>query len=613
MKSNRMSVGNAEELRGILSRIDGRGYRAYQELRGSYSLGRFALEIAHVQGDPYAPPSRLHVRIPPAQAGFATAAQESPARRLGFEDYLGRALAGAIERASAHELGVDAHGQEMLRRTAVRIRPGTLEARLSVELPAAGRRIRGRASARILCDQLPIVLAAALRSEALGAAALRRHQDTAEDHHALRACLQREGWVAFIADGAILPRRAGHDDRPLTAAGRTPVVPLRAPPELAAEVRLPHVGRVRGLAIPRGVTLLVGGGFHGKSTLLDAIARGIYPHVPGDGREQVASDPATVKIRAEDGRAVTGTDIRVFIGELPFGRATDAFTTQNASGSTSQAANIIEALEAGARVLLLDEDTSATNFMIRDEPMRRLLRPGQEPITPLLDRVADLYRERGVSTVLVVGGSGEYFRVADRVIQMDQYVPYEVTARAREIVGAMSAAGHGSVSAPPAGSAAAAMPGSESRGGDGSGFAPPAAARRLSLEAYRQRIGPKGPRVKAQGIHRILAEREEIDLVACEQLVSGSQTRTLAQILERLLEGESRDPAWRARANGFTPEEIQHTLDACGEDLLDRASRFPRGDLALVRGYEVVAMLNRLRKLSVSREQLREQRTGVES
>jgi predicted ABC-class ATPase len=568
-----MRVLTTEDLRRTLQRIDGRGYKAYQDIRGTYEVGAYRVEIARVQGDPYAPPSRVHARITLGDAGFVGAPEEPRPRRLALEDFLGRSLSAAIRHAGTRDVAVDGFGQEILRRTTVRLRHDHLEARLFVHLPAAGRRILGRRAQAILLDLLPQLLSSALERGSLDVVALAAHQDAVEDYRFLVETLKREGWVAFVANGSVLPRRAGHDDRPLVADGLTPVVPFQSPPELAAEVRLPHAGAVRGMAVQRGITLLVGGGFHGKSTLLEAISRGIFPHLPGDGRERVAADPATVKVRAEDGRAVTRTDISPFIGDLPYGRSTQAFSTQNASGSTSQAANIIEALEAGARVLLLDEDTSATNFMIRDEPMRRLLRPGQEPITPFLDRVQSLFRNRGVSTVLVVGGSGEYFRVADRVIQMDRYVPQDVTIRAREI-------------------AAQGPPTDEP-------FPEQIRERRFDLQDYRRRIGPKGPRVKAHGTRRIVAEREEVDLSACEQLVSSSQARTLGEILERLIEGGGEDAVWRHLADGFTPADIERVLAEFGEDDLDRLSRFPRGDLAEVRGIEVIAMINRLRALAV--------------
>ncbi len=566
-----MKIHTRDELDGSLGRIDGRGYKAYQDLRGLYDFAPYEIEIAHVQGDPYAPPSRVHVHVNTADAGLARWAESSDPRRLALEDFLGRSVARHIQARGLRDIGIDRHGQEILRRSCVRLSGGHLEIRLAVHLPAAGRRILGRAARRILLTDLPALLRVAVEGQSLVPQAVEIHQNACEDYVVLVERLREQGWIGFVADGSVLPRRAGHDDRPLEPNEETPVVRFEAPSSLAAEVDLPHAGRVRGLPIPPGVTLLVGGGFHGKSTLLEALSRGIYPHIPGDGRERVAAEPEMVKIRAEDGRAVTRADIRPFIGELPFGRSTAAFSTPNASGSTSQAANIVEALEAGARALLLDEDTSATNFMIRDEPMRRLLKPGQEPIIPFLDRVRNLYRDRGVSTVLVVGGSGEYFRVADRVIQMDRYRPVDVTERARSI-------------APPAVD-------------DPRPFPPAGMPRRLTLEAYQRHVGPKGPRVKVPGITRIVVEREELDLGACEQLVSVSQARLVAAVIERLLGGRGRHSAWAGLQGTWTPAGVRSVLEELGDALLEAASAHPRGDLAMVRPLEMVAALNRLRQL----------------
>ncbi len=566
-----MKIHTRDELDGSLGRIDGRGYKAYQDLRGLYDFAPYEIEIAHVQGDPYAPPSRVHVHVNTADAGLARWAESSDPRRLALEDFLGRSVARHIQARGLRDIGIDRHGQEILRRSCVRLSGGHLEIRLAVHLPAAGRRILGRAARHILLTDLPELLRLAVEGQSLVPQAVEIHQDACEDYAVLVERLRERGWIGFVADGSVLPRRAGHDDRPLEPNEETPVVGFEAPSSLAAEVDLPHTGRVRGLPIPPGVTLLVGGGFHGKSTLLEALSRGIYPHIPGDGRERVAAEPEMVKIRAEDGRAVTRADIRPFIGELPFGRSTAAFSTPNASGSTSQAANIVEALEAGARALLLDEDTSATNFMIRDEPMRRLLKPGQEPIIPFLDRVRNLYRDRGVSTVLVVGGSGEYFRVADRVIQMDRYRPVDVTERARSI-------------APPAQD-------------DPRPFPPAGMPRRLTLAAYQRRVGPKGPRVKVPGVTRIVLEREELDLGACEQLVSVSQARLVAAVIERLLGGRGRHSAWAGLQGTWTPAGVRSVLEELDDDLLEAASAHPRGDLAMVRPLEMVAALNRLRQL----------------
>jgi predicted ABC-class ATPase len=569
-----MAKPDNHNLLSILRRIDGRGYKAYQDIKGVYQFETYDLEIAHVQGDPYAPPSRVAIAI---DLGATDLSEFTGERRrlLGLEDYLGRSLARQIHQSGSRDISIDRYGQEMLRRTSVRIRGDHLEVRLFIQLPASGRRIRAPQAEQIFFSDLPTILERALLVGPEDRAAIMAFQNTLEDYLCLQDHLAARGWIAFIADQSLLPRRAGHDDRPLSEGAEPPPVRFESPSEFAATVPLPHGGEVRGMAISTGVTLLVGGGFHGKSTLLDAIARGIYPHIPGDGRERIAANPLTLKVRAEDGRAVTGTDISAFINNLPFNRSTIAFTTQNASGSTSQAANIIEGIEAGAEVLLLDEDTSATNFMIRDEMMRRLLKPGQEPITPFLDRVGNLQTTFGVSTILVVGGSGEYFKVADRVIQMDRYRPVDVTAEAQAICGGKTT----------------------SRAAE---FTPTLdGIRRLRLDRYRRKFGPKGARVKAVGTARIVAIKEEIDLCACEQLVSPSQTRFLCEILTRLLEGRGGDSAWRDLYDGFTPSRIREILVQLGDEQLDRSSYWLRGDLAEVRALEVIAALNRLRELKV--------------
>ncbi len=195
---------------------------------------------------------------------------------------------------------------------------------------------------------------------------------------------------------------------------------------------LPHHGTITGMGIPKGITLIVGGGYHGKSTLLKALELGVYDHVKGDGREFVITDPTAMKIRAEDGRSITNTDISMFINNLPNGKNTVSFDTEDASGSTSQAANVVEAMETDSSLFLIDEDTSATNFMIRDELMQRVVLRDQEPITPFIERIRELYERYGISSIIVAGSCGSYFHPADHIIQMDQYVPKDITTAAKD-------------------------------------------------------------------------------------------------------------------------------------------------------------------------------------
>ena len=207
---------------------------------------------------------------------------------------------------------------------------------------------------------------------------------------------------------------------------------FQSPDTYRVSFELPHQGMITGMGIPKGITLIVGGGYHGKSTLLKALELGVYDHVKGDGREFVITDPTAMKIRAEDGRSITNTDISMFINNLPNGKNTVSFDTEDASGSTSQAANVVEAMETDSSLFLIDEDTSATNFMIRDELMQRVVLREQEPITPFIERIRELYERYGISSIIVAGSCGSYFHPADHIIQMDQYIPKDITTAAKD-------------------------------------------------------------------------------------------------------------------------------------------------------------------------------------
>src|SRR5918911_1470382 len=420
-------------LPATLDRIDRKGYGAYKDLQGSYGLEEFTLFIDKVQRDPFAPPSLVRVRT--RENRFDLNLFNNAVRRVAFEDFLTRSVERVLRRAVKGNRGSGGSGsikiqhasQVVLPRTSMVVNPGSVEARMAVGLPARGRTVDARAARAMLLEELPRVAREALTPTGVDRGAARAHVETVEDADHLRRQLPELGLVAFVADGAVLPRESGASDRPL----REGAVPFESPEELRVAVRLPNRGEVSGMGIPEGVTLVAGGGFHGKSTLLSALSWGVYNHVPADGRELVVTGGDAVTIRAEDGRSVGGVDISAMIGDLSGGRSTRDFSTPNASGSTSQAANIAEALEIGTSLLLVDEDTSATNFMIRDERMRELVE--KEPISPFIDLVRPLHRFLGVSTVVVVGGVGDYLDVADRVILMEDYEPSDATPHAREV------------------------------------------------------------------------------------------------------------------------------------------------------------------------------------
>ncbi len=569
------ALRDAGELGALLGGLEGRGYKAYTAAAGAWAFDGFTLVVDHVQGDPFAAPSRIRVLVPPGTAALPHGSFANPSRALGTSAFLARALAAAAHDAPrvrgsgrSGEIEVEAPGQEVLLQTAVRVDGnGAVEARFGVGLPARGRRILGAQAGTLLTEAVPSLVRGSLLASAHEEAELLLHAEANEDADRLRAQLRDRGLIAFVADGAVLPRRSGVDDRPLEIEA---VVPFRAPPSLSVTLEAPNAGPLTGMGVPEGVTLVVGGGFHGKSTLLRALETGVYNHRPGDGRERVVSDADTVKVRAEDGRAVTGVDISGFIDGLPLGQDTHAFTTPNASGSTSQAATIVEALESGARVLLVDEDTSATNFMIRDRRMQALVPKEGEPITPFVDRVRELHRELGVSAVLVLGGSGDYLEVADNVVAMRRYEPHDVTERARIV--------------------ADEHPTGRERE-TGSPILRPA-ARVLDPASLDPRRGRRPAYVKVPDLRTLLFGRETLDLGAVEQVVCRGQIRAIGRALALLaheLDG---------RPNGI-PEAldmIEEKVAAGGLDVLD--DRLP-GDLSAFRRHELAAALNRLRALRV--------------
>jgi predicted ABC-class ATPase len=567
----RETVQPAGRLRETLRRIDGRGYRAYRDCEGAYAFDGFTLLIDHAQADPFAAPSRVRVRVEADVAGFPAGCLSTKTREVAFRDFLARAFAAAVDaigpgrRGSGRsgQIAVARPGQEVLERSSVVVAPeSAIEVRFTVGLPARGRTVLGREAEEVFFEDVPALVRASLLYAAVDADALDRHLAVSEDADHLRSALRDRGLVAFVSDGALLPRASGVEDRPLRDG-----VLFVSPPSLRVTVDLPNRGAVTGMGVPAGITLIVGGGFHGKSTLLRAIERGVYTHIPGDGREYVVADPAAVKVRAEDGRRVEKVDISPFITGLPDGRDTRAFSTENASGSTSQAANIMEALEIGARVLLIDEDTAATNMMIRDRRMQELVADEQEPITPFIDRAQALYRDLGVSTVLVIGGSGDYFDIADTVVSMQAYRPEDATARAKAI-----AARH-------------APDRIASRKGDFGTF-----RRRVpdagSIDASK---GRREEKVAADGVRGIRFGVHEIDLSAVAQVVDPAQTAAIAHALlrtKRLMDGTR------------TLDEVVRAVAAeVAEDGLDTLAPHPVGGLAAFRPFELAAAMNRLRTL----------------
>ena len=428
---------SASDLRNLLNKIDHRGYPAYKDTKGQYQFEGYVLSIDHVQGDPFASPSKLSVLVKGSAARFPKEYYGGKCQRVALQDYLTRQFGSAAERFAFKAKGsgksgliaVSRCGQEILERTACQIdsKTGDILLRMEVGFPANGRTINARELIKILFDFLPECVNRSLFFQTADKKKLKELIELSEDQQYIREKLSELGLAAFVANGSVLPRESGVSAKPMRGA-----TSFHSPKEMEVTLDLPHRGKLSGMGIPKGITLIVGGGYHGKSTLLKALELGVYNHIPGDGREYVITDSTAVKIRAEDGRSIKKTDISMFINDLPNGKDTKHFYTEDASGSTSQAANVVEAIEADTKLLLIDEDTSATNFMIRDELMQRVIRKEMEPITPFIDRIREMYEEYGISTIIVAGSSGAYFYVADSIIQMDRYVPRDITEFAKK-------------------------------------------------------------------------------------------------------------------------------------------------------------------------------------
>lgn len=565
---------SATELKQLLDRIDHRGYPAYKDTKGQYQFQGYIFSIDHVQGDPFASPSKVSVQVKRSTAGFPEELYKGRYQRAALQDEMTRQFYHAIQKYAFRAKGsgksglisVSKCGQEVLERTACEINPknGDVKLRFEVGFPANGRTINARELEKIVFGFLPECVEQSLFYKNCDKKRVRSIIDLAEDQQYIRDELEKKDLIAFVANGAILPRESGVSDKPMKGAVR-----FQSPKEMEVTMKLPHKGEISGMGIRRGVTLIVGGGYHGKSTLLKALELGVYNHIQGDGREYVITKDDAMKIRAEDGRSIKKTDISMFINDLPNGKDTRGFYTEDASGSTSQAANVIESMEAGASVMLIDEDTSATNFMIRDELMQRVIHRDMEPITPFIDRILELYQEYGISTVIVAGSSGAYFHIADTIIQMDRYEPKEITKLAKETAKDFPA-----------------MSGMENP-----------AEKPVFVRCPRQGRGFKPNdriKMKTMGKEMVQINRETIDLRYVEQLADTEQVSALGYCVryaeKHLFQGK---------------DTIQNVVDKleekiCREGLSSLCeSNTSVANLAMPRRQEIFACLNRYRGLNL--------------
>ena len=522
------------QLQELLRSINRKSYPAYKSLKGAYQFKKYILSIDHVQGDPFASPSHISVKLSHKEAGFPAEYYKDSLTRITLADFLTRQFEKQVNHYTFRAKGsgksglisVTRCGQEVLERTSCEITDQGIIARFFVGFPANGRTINAGELEKILFEFLPVCVEKALIFRNLSGKDLENTIYLAEDQAYIREELQKRSLVAFINDGAILPRESGVSSRPMREC-----VAFSSPDSLRISMELPHKGKITGMGIPRGITLIVGGGYHGKSTLLNALELGVYNHIQGDGREYVITDFTAQKLRSEDGRFVKDVDISLFINDLPNKKNTSCFSTEDASGSTSQAAGIVEGMEAGSKVFLLDEDTSATNFMVRDAFMQRVISREKEPITPFLERARDLYDKAGISTILVAGSSGAFFHIADTVIQMDNYMPVDITMKARELCRD--------------------YPLNDNKAAE---FKLPRSHRIMSKNAlskgpkkdyygnYKVQDKPERLKVKIHGRDGFSIGKQEVDLRYIEQLIDSEQTQTLGALLkyavEKLIDGK---------------------------------------------------------------------------
>lgn len=566
----------AEELQRELCSINRKSYPAYKGLKGAYQFPDYQLFIEHVQGDPFAAPSALRIFVPHSKAKFPERYYWDKCSKVALQDALLRRFAEISAKFCYQAKGsgksgviqVSHCGQEVLERTACEITKEGIHIRFFVGFPANGRTINSGELEKILFVYLPKCVEMSLYHRKVPERETEQVICLKEDQRVIREELKKRGLIAFVANGSILPRQSGNSDLPMKDA-----VPFQSPKSMEITIQLRHRGSITGMGIRKGITLIAGGGYHGKSMLLEALEKGVYDHIAGDGREFVITDDTAWKLRAEDGRKIKDVDISLFINHLPNGRNTRRFSTLDASGSTSQAANIIEAIEAKSQVLLIDEDTSATNFMVRDELMQRVIQKDKEPITPFLERARDLYEKAGISTILVVGSCGSYFYIADQIIQMDNYCPVDITEKTRKLL-------------------------KEYKKPDckAEGFVLPSEKRNISFgSSVVRRKNYRGTgmveeheKLKVMGRESLMLGKEQLDLRYLEQLADREQTQTLGYLLKYAKEQYS------GKTTDLTAlmESLIRKLEKEGIGSVSGQKEIPAG-MAMPRRQEIYACFNR--------------------
>ncbi len=555
-----------KNLESLLKRVDGKGYKAYKDIKGIYKFDEYNLNILYVQGDPFASPSLFEIECNLFKLGFSYDLFNTRAKKVAFEDYILREVYETLVKLKSRGIGSGKSGEmyvykpscEIIKRSACEINKDKIRVKMYLGLPAKGRRIVAKEALFMINEQLPKVYDALKK---IDMNKLEKHVNHNENIENIRKEMKKKGIITFIANGSILARESSVSERPLRGA-----IPFESPSTLSEELHLDNGFSLKGMGIKEGITVISGGGFHGKSTLLNAIEKGVYNHILDDGREYVITRDDACKIRAEDGRSVNKVNISSFIDNLPFYKDTKSFSTPNASGSTSQASNILEAIELGSRLLLIDEDTSATNFMIRDKKVEELISKDKEPITPFLSKIKSLYERNGLSSIVVVGGLGDYFAIADNVLVMDNYQTKDKTKEAKKIIAKYKDTNIINLE-------------------DGVNFT----NRKLNVRESIKIFNDKKDKVKHRDMDHLLIGKDEIDLRSVEQLVEVGQIDFIGELIKIIFRRKDFDK--------YTLRDILDTyenrlLDENITEILDNNS----GKVSYARKFEIGAAINRLRR-----------------
>ncbi len=576
----------------LVASIADQPFRAIHKLYGSYHFPCFELSFIKMQGSPGANPASIaEIKITLRDSEIPEDFLQSAECKLAVADFLIRRFRQGIGAFALQNRGKEGSGsfntialsQKMLNRDSVLFGDEAIYLRFSISLPAKGTGggVFDAEQAWIMLSQELVTIVGSTffyqQYDDSTRMLLQQFVDVQKIRTEIIQFMEQHDLVAFIANDALLPRISGVDDRPATCAN---VTTFQSPASLQINIPLQNSNSISGMGIKEGITCITGGGYHGKSTLMQAILAGVYAHIPGDGREYVVTREDAFFIRAEEGRSIRDVDISPFISDLPNGLKTDHFSTDNASGSTSQAANIVEAVESGSRLLLFDEDTCATNFLVRDELIKKILDAAQEPIKPLYSMVRSLWKKHHVSMIFVVGGLGYFLQKADTCLLMENYRCHDITAKVRDRLGSIPE--------------------------EDVAIADFAISRRLTADnfdpAYKnQRLNKTMPkRIKdlRNAPRQLEYGMDLINLEAVAQLVEAPQILTIGYCLLMLRNkmnlSDGRPETIRCWINWLYDEIAKHGLSVLKPD-------YP-GTLSMSRKYELAAAINRIRSLNIAQE-----------